>query len=724
MSFQLPRLLAEKINRAATRARGSELELQGEVDGYLREYLKAFGIDYDPEVNKHLQISDYSATGRPDSLFGHIVLDYKAPGVLKTAAGLRKAKNQVVEDYLNPACSRSGAFDPDEAEKWAGILLDGRSITFVTFNGVDEWAWAPLRDVSEYTVATLIQYYRALYRKPLDPRLLSRDFGRDTDVAKRCIKTFARYLDHPSTRTTMLFREWKRMFEQVSTYELEQLPSLEKWAKNLEISFHNDASLLLYCLHTYYALIVKLLAAELVTTSRQFGIASFFDRFANASGSRFKEELERLENGDVFRDLGITNFLEGDFFLWYLPHYDHELEVALRAIIDVFRTYEPATPKLNPNRCKDLLKVFYSSVIDEQLRHDLGEYYTPDWLGDYTLDRAGYHGQINATVLDPACGSGTFLVLAIQRLIATARARHLSSVEIVDRVRNQIKGFDLNPLAVISARTNYLLAIAEELSAYGGGIELPVYLCDCINIPTRKIVDQVRCLVYTLDTELGEREIALPEKLVASGTASEALLEAERCINRGDNSSAFLRRLRSIPRINPFLSDAEQQVLRNFFEIIQYFEEQEWDQIWCRIVKNHFASQTIHDVGYIVGNPPWVRWSRLPKNYRSRCKSFCNYYGLVSGRGYAGGIESDISTVITYSSIDNWLRSGGKLAFLITATVYKSDSATGFRKFKLPNGVPIIPLSIDDLVSLQPFPDATNETSLIVVQKGGARASH
>ena len=60
MSFELPRLLAQKIQRAATRARGSELKLQGEVDGYLREYLKAFGIDYDPEVNKHLQISDYS----------------------------------------------------------------------------------------------------------------------------------------------------------------------------------------------------------------------------------------------------------------------------------------------------------------------------------------------------------------------------------------------------------------------------------------------------------------------------------------------------------------------------------------------------------------------------------------------------------------------------------------------------------------------------------------
>jgi hypothetical protein len=104
MSFELARLLAGKIHRAATRARGSELKFQGEVDGYLREYLKAFGIDYDPEVNKHLQISDYSSAGRPDSLFGRIVLDYKAPGILKTAAGLRKAKTQVVDDYLNPAC--------------------------------------------------------------------------------------------------------------------------------------------------------------------------------------------------------------------------------------------------------------------------------------------------------------------------------------------------------------------------------------------------------------------------------------------------------------------------------------------------------------------------------------------------------------------------------------------------------------------------------------------
>ncbi len=113
----------------------------------------------------------------------------------------------------------------------------------------------------------------------------------------------------------------------------------------------------------------KLLAIELVTAS-QLGLGSFLEMLAHSADSAgFCRELQRLENGEVFRDLGVANFLEGDFFLWYLSHFDSNLEHGLRNVIDIFRNYEPATPKLSPNRCKDLLKIFYSSIIDEQIRH-------------------------------------------------------------------------------------------------------------------------------------------------------------------------------------------------------------------------------------------------------------------------------------------------------------------------------------------------------------------
>lgn len=714
--------LAQQILESARRAGQSELKLQGEVDALLRGVLGRYGIDYNPRVNLGLHRS-YSTSGRPDSLFGHVVLDYKAPGVLSRPGEVTEAKRQVVEDYLRPICTREGALDTTEAAKWLGVLLDGHTIIFATFDGLENWSWTPVRPISRYTALTLVQSYRALYRKPLDPYLLSEDFGRDSDVAVACIRVLAEYLTHPTPRTTMLFREWRRMFEQVSTYELDQLPSLARWARQRNLPGHRDPSLLLFCLHSYYAIIVKLLKAELVTVSQQFSMQSFFETLSHAGNrDEFLRILQRLETAELFRDLGILNFLEGDFFAWYLHHFDDQLEAALRRVIEVFRTYEPATPKLNPRRCQDLLKVFYSGVIDEQIRHDLGEYYTPDWLGELVLDRVGYEGQIDASLLDPACGSGTFLVLALQRFIRSAQAADLPSAEIITRAATQIQGFDLNPLAVISARANYLLTLTEYLPQYGGGLEIPVYLADCINIPVESLINGVPCLCYSLDTELGPREIAFPTSLVRAQAMSRILYQAEVDSLANRTAETWIRSVREDERTRGLIGQPEEWILTQFYEIVLGLEAREWDEIWCRIIKNHFASQNLSAVDYVVGNPPWVRWSRLPRRYRQRCKAFCRKYGPVSGQNYAGGIESDISTVVTYSAADNWLREGGMLGFLITASVYKSDSASGFRLFELPGAqrIQIPPTQILDLVDLQPFPDATNETSLLVLRKAHA----
>ena len=107
----------------------------------------------------------------------------------------------------------------------------------------------------------------------------------------------------------------------------------------------------------------------------------------------------------------------------------------------------------------------------------------------------------------------------------------------------------------------------------------------------------------------------------------------------------------------------------------------------------------------------------MPETYRNRVKTFCKYYGLVSGRGYSGGIESDISTVITFSAADNWLRDGGLVAFLITWTVFKSSSARGFRLGKLPENAGLKVRQIEDMTRLQPFPDASNATAVYIADK-------
>ncbi len=66
----------------------------------------------------------------------------------------------------------------------------------------------------------------------------------------------------------------------------------------------------------------------------------------------------------------------------------------------------------------DLLKPLYESLFPRAVRHALGEYYTPHWLAEHVLDQVGYHGQAGARLLDPTCGSGTFLLAALAALAA------------------------------------------------------------------------------------------------------------------------------------------------------------------------------------------------------------------------------------------------------------------------------------------------------------------
>ena len=73
--------------------------------------------------------------------------------------------------------------------------------------------------------------------------------------------------------------------------------------------------------------------------------------------------------------------------------------------------------------------------------------------------------------------------------------------------------------------------------------------------------------------------------------------------------------------------------------------------------------------------------------------------------------------MITYTTADKWLRSGGTLAFVITQTHFQSPSSQGFRRFHINSVYRLAPLSVADMKALKPFPEAANKTSVIVFRK-------
>ena len=172
--------------------------------------------------------------------------------------------------------------------------------------------------------------------------------------------------------------------------------------------------------------------------------------------------VELEEHGGIFGHLGIRNFLEGDFFGWYLESWDEPTDASLREVIRELSGYSFVTLDIDPEGTRDLLKKLYQNLMPKELRHDLGEYYTPDWLAQQLLNQL--HGGMpdraprspDERLLDPACGSGTFLVLHIRDVRRHARdtllpERKLTPRQLLEKILANVVGYDLNPLAVITA---------------------------------------------------------------------------------------------------------------------------------------------------------------------------------------------------------------------------------------------------------------------------------
>jgi type I restriction-modification system DNA methylase subunit len=67
--------------------------------------------------------------------------------------------------------------------------------------------------------------------------------------------------------------------------------------------------------------------------------------------------------------------------------------------------------------------VLYESVIAAEQRHKLGEYYTPDWLAERMVAEV-VDAPLEQRVLDPSCGSGTFLFHSVRHYLKAAEAAH------------------------------------------------------------------------------------------------------------------------------------------------------------------------------------------------------------------------------------------------------------------------------------------------------------
>jgi hypothetical protein len=349
------------------------------------------------------------------------------------------------------------------------------------------------------------------------------------------------------------------------------------------------------------------------------------------TSAKLKREMEELEAGSIFRHLNITNFLEGDLFAWYTALWTEPIEGLVRRMVAKLDDYNPGTMSEDPATSRDLLKKLYQQLFPKSVRHDLGEYYTPDWLAEHVLNELGYTGDPDKRLLDPACGSGTFLVMAINRIKnwfdQNREKRSFDEGDICKRILANVVGFDLNPLAVMAARTNYLISI-RELVGHVNKVEIPIYLCDSIMTPAeyglfgRTEIGQVKELKTAAATFFIPTEIATNREDVA--TYAEQL---ESCVRNGYSNAEFVDRCR-----DEGLTIASNSLHQELYDELVALDKANKNGVWARIIKNAFAPLFVGKMDFVAGNPPWVNWSNLPGTVSERDSSAVAEVQIVSAQ--------------------------------------------------------------------------------------------
>lgn len=380
--------------------------------------------------------------------------------------------------------------------------------------------------------------------------------------------------------------------------------------------------------------------------------------------------------GSQFTTAGLYGVVDRDFFDWVLevPGGDGFVSSLARRLA----RFDWSAVE------HDVLKVLYESVIPAETRKALGEYYTPDWLANRVVSEV-ITDPLNQRVLDPSCGSGTFVFYAVRRFLAAADQDGMSLKDAMGLVSSRVMGIDLHPVAVALARVTYLLALGRErLNAPDrGNLTVPVYLGDSLGWEQREDLLSVDQLV--IPTEVGDQllsgDLRFGDHLLSNAAVFDDLVQAlveESGRAAGGKTSKLsegtIKRLAIAPADLPDLN-------ANFARLKQ-LHEADRDHIWSYYIRNvsrpTWLTRDENRVDVLVGNPPWLSYRHMTDQMQKRFKT------LAKDRGFwhteTTATHQDLAGLFVARAVERYLKPGGRLAFVVPNSVIDRDYWGGFRK--------------------------------------------
>ncbi|WOZ75276.1 Eco57I restriction-modification methylase domain-containing protein [Limosilactobacillus reuteri] len=647
-----------------------------------------------------------------DMSFNNVLIEFKDHGLFHHSKESKKfieATDQRIKKYVkrwSKSIKKPQSF-------FIGIVTDGVDMSLCQIIN-NEVKSGNLMPITQKNTEYVLEAINRQMRYALNSSTLIDLFGRNSSIGTSLIKDLFQTLeadlsDKQTNKTKLFYEEWGNLYGQVA-----DIAAWKKKSMLTQLGFpvNSDLSHVLFCLNTYNSIIVKSLAAELVSTTDIAAYSNFSESlYLTDDESLLNKINEQVEQSHYFEMANIHNFVSEVLFSWYLSSKNKSA-----TLIDSLRSLYEHMSLMNVNeheamRSGDALKNFYEDLIPDALRKTLGEFYTPDWMVQYMIEKLP--SIEDRSILDPTCGSGSFLLEAISQKTTYFSKIGMAPDKQLAHIEKEVVGFDLNPLAVQTARVNYLFSIIDLVKRCPGiTIEIPILLADAIYAP--EVDKDSNLYTYTIGSKVANLTVSIPKELVDSRT--DLVSTFELLNNHISNKDSFNIVLPTLKLKFPKANSSFFSSLQDTYDRIQDLHRKQWDGIWFQIIANFFWSIELPKFDFIIGNPPWVRWSSLPELYRERVKNTAIKYDIFSDHKYHGGNELDISALITYTVADRWLKKNGELSFLLPQEHLQNDSSSGFRQLSIKNDY-LQPINIEDLKSLKIFKSAVNKPMIFTFVK-------
>ena len=453
------------------------------------------------------------------------------------------------------------------------------------------------------------------------------------------------------------FREMAVCFEDAKKFGEVQV-SFEQWHKFLSIAYGSyDANEDNFLIHTYLSVFSKLLAYAVMSND------DFID----------DEDMRKTIDGSIFRNFNIVNFVDNDFFQWVKSDRSfHRLKRVFRLIareISVFNF---------DNVDEDILKGVYQELIDLDTRHALGEYYTPDWLCERVVNEFSF--KPSDKILDPACGSGSFIRAAIHKI-----RRDNPSLD-AGQINTMVYGIDIHPLSVQIAKTTLLLSLGKEIIRAKKPVHLNIILANTLLAPEGErnlfgsefsmSIDKDK---YPLNTQILEDVQLFDHALNVCEELAEQTMHKD-CVVK-ENFSKILG-------VNG--NGLTHQVTDSFYTVykgLKKVKERGRNGIWKFILQNIYKPYFLADkIDYVIGNPPWFTYSSIKnEEYQKVLYSLSEQYEITPNvKDYP---HLEIAAVFLAYCTNYFLKADGKAAFVLPRSFFsagqhdntRSGKATGFK---------------------------------------------